>query len=173
MIAVYSKFFFTLGVTVLLCLSTSVVWSLKMDDLVTRDGIFYTNDHVIFGIDTYGDGRYYVGFGANPLGSILDYKEGSRGEAERSYNVEFEAKSQLTEYGYDVELKIPFSSLNYPDKEINKWKVLFERKLYNKGVESRYSSNKVIAGAGCNICQSQYFYLPGKVSQKSKNMFKK
>ena len=136
----------------------------------SRDGIFYTNDHVIFGIDTYGDGRYYVGFGANPLGSILDYKEGSRGEAERSYNVEFEAKSQLTEYGYDVELKIPFSSLNYPDKEINKWKVLFERKLYNKGVESRYSSNKVIAGAGCNICQSQYFYLPGKVSQKSKLM---
>ena len=134
----------------------------------SRDGIFYTNDHVVFGIDTYGDGRYYVGFGANPLGSILDYKEGSRGEAERSYNVEFEAKSQLTEYGYDVELKIPFSSLNYPDKEINKWKVLFERKLYNKGVESRYSSNKVIAGAGCNICQSQFFYLPGKVSQKSK-----
>ena len=37
-----------------------------------------------------------------------------------------------------------------------------------KGVESRYSSNKVIAGAGCNICQSQFFYLPGKVSQKSK-----
>ena len=69
--------------------------------------------------------------------------------------------------GYGVK-KIPFSSLNYPDKEINKWKVLFERKLYNKGVESRYSSNKVIAGAGCNICQSQYFYLPGKVSQKSK-----
>ena len=54
----------------------------------------------------------------NPLGSILDYKEGSRGEAERSYNVEFEAKSQLTEYGYDVELKIPFSSLNYPEKKL-------------------------------------------------------
>ena len=72
-----------------------------------------------------------------PISSILDYKAGLRGEAERSYNVEFEVKSQLTEYGYDVELKIPFSSLNYPDKkEINKWKVLFERKLYNKGVES-------------------------------------
>ena len=32
----------------------------------SRDGIFYTNDHVILGLDTYGDGRYSIGFGANP-----------------------------------------------------------------------------------------------------------
>ncbi len=34
MIAVYKKFFLMLGVTVLLCLSASVVWSETMDDLV-------------------------------------------------------------------------------------------------------------------------------------------
>ena len=134
----------------------------------SRDGIFYTNDSVIFGIDTYGDGRYYIGFGANPLGSILDYKEGSRGEPERSYNIEFEANSTLTDYGYDVELKIPFSSINYPEDENHKWKILFIRKLYNKGVESRYLSHKVIAGAGCVVCQSNLYYQPGNISQKSK-----
>ena len=134
----------------------------------SRDGIFYTNDAVIFGIDAYGDGRYYIGFGANPLGSILDYKEGSRGEPERSYNIEFEANSTLTDYGYDVELKIPFSSINYPEDKNHKWKSLFIRKLYNKGVESRYLSHKVIAGAGCVVCQSNLYYQPGNISQKSK-----
>ena len=134
----------------------------------SRDGIFYTNDHVIFGLDTYGDGRYFIGFGANPYGSILDYKEGPIGEPERSYNVEFEAEAQFTDYGYDVELKIPFSSINYEDTDIKRWKVAFYRKLYNKGVESGYLSHKVIAGKGCLICQSPYFYELTDISQKSK-----
>lgn len=134
----------------------------------SRDGIFYTNDHVIFGLDTYGDGRYFIGFGANPYGSILDYKEGPVGEPERSYNVEFEAEAQFTEYGYDVELKIPFSSINYEDTEIKKWKVAFYRKLYNAGIESGYLSHKVLAGQGCLICQSPYFYELTNITQKSK-----
>ena len=41
MIAVYKKFFLMLGVTVLLCLSASVVWSESMDDLVKRNGVYY------------------------------------------------------------------------------------------------------------------------------------
>jgi antitoxin component YwqK of YwqJK toxin-antitoxin module len=43
MIAVYKKFFLMLGVTVLLCLSASVVWSetIQKDKLVWRDGITY------------------------------------------------------------------------------------------------------------------------------------
>ena len=41
MIKVYKKFFLMLGVTVLLCLSASIVWSETMDDLVKRKGIYY------------------------------------------------------------------------------------------------------------------------------------
>ena len=41
MIAVYKKFFLMLGVTVLLCLSASIVWSETMEDLVYRDGVYY------------------------------------------------------------------------------------------------------------------------------------
>ena len=41
MIEVYKKFFLMLGVTVLLCLSVSVVWSETMDNLVERDGLYY------------------------------------------------------------------------------------------------------------------------------------
>jgi antitoxin component YwqK of YwqJK toxin-antitoxin module len=41
MISVYKKFFLMLGVTVLLCISASAVWSETMDDLVKRDGLYY------------------------------------------------------------------------------------------------------------------------------------
>ena len=41
MIAVYKKFFLMLGVTVLLCLSASLVWSETIKDLVKRNGVFY------------------------------------------------------------------------------------------------------------------------------------
>ena len=41
MIAVYKKFILMLGVTVLLCLSASIVWSETMDDLVKRNGVYY------------------------------------------------------------------------------------------------------------------------------------
>ncbi len=41
MITVYKKFFLMLGVTVLLCLSASVVWSETWDDLIQRNGLFY------------------------------------------------------------------------------------------------------------------------------------
>ena len=83
-------------------------------------------------------------------------------------NVEFEAEAQFTDYGYDVELKIPFSSINYEDTDTKRWKVAFYRKLYNKGVESGYLSHKVIAGKGCLICQSPYYYELNDISQKSK-----
>ena len=40
-ITVYKKFFLMLGVTILLCLSASVVWSENIDDLVKRNGVYY------------------------------------------------------------------------------------------------------------------------------------
>ena len=40
----------------------------------SRDSVRWSNDITIVGIDTYGDGRYYIGFGVNPLGSIHDFK---------------------------------------------------------------------------------------------------
>ena len=41
MIAFYKKFLLFLGVTILFCLSTSIVWSETMGDLIWRDGIYY------------------------------------------------------------------------------------------------------------------------------------
>ena len=41
MIEVYKKFFLFFGLTILLCLSASIVWSETMGDLIWRDGNYY------------------------------------------------------------------------------------------------------------------------------------
>ena len=134
----------------------------------SRDSVRWSNDITIVGRDTYGDGRYYIGFGVNPLGSIHDFKRIGNGEPDSSYNVEFEGEGRLTDFGYEVEMKIPFSSLIFPDVKKQEWKLMFFRKLYNRAQESRYLSHPVIAGAGCSICQSNITYNLFNIEKKQK-----
>lgn len=133
-----------------------------------RDGINWLDDQVAIGIDTFGDGRYYIRFSANPLGSIGDNKVDNKDDFDGSYNVEFDAKAQITDVGYEVEFVIPLSSLNFPDTQNQKWTLMLSRKLYNKGTEARYMNYKKIDGAGCIICQSNEFYAIDNIVKKNK-----
>ena len=45
---------------------------------------------------------------------------------------------------------------------------MLSRKLYNKGLESRYLNYKKIDGAGCIICQSTDSYLVENIVKKNK-----
>ena len=134
----------------------------------SRDGINWLDDQVAVGIDTYGDGRYYIRFSANPLGSIGDNKVDNNDNFDGSYNVEFDAKAHITDYGYEAEFKIPFTSLNFPETQTQKWALMLSRKLYNKGTEARYLNYKKIDGAGCIICQSTDFYTIDNLVKKNK-----
>ena len=73
----------------------------------------YLDDNVLIGIDTYGDGRYMVTVGANPEGNQLDLKFLSSGQDDISYDISFESKASKHEDSYHVELKIPFSVLQF------------------------------------------------------------
>ena len=132
-----------------------------------RDGINWLDDQVAIGIDTFGDGRYYVRFSANPLGSIGDNKVDNKDDFDGSYNVEFDAKAMITDVGYEVEFVIPFSSLNFPDTKDQELTLMLSRKLYNKGIESRYMNYAKIDGAGCIICQSNEFYFVENIVKKN------
>ena len=88
----------------------------------SRDSIYYLNDFVDVGIDTYTDGRYTVSFSVNPKGSIGDRKY-SPFWPDASYNVEFEGNGHFTDYGYEAEIRIPFTSLDFPESDKQKWKI--------------------------------------------------
>ena len=71
----------------------------------------WQDDLVMFGLDTYGDGRYLVNFGSNAEGNQVDMKFSADGRDDESYDINFESKASKHEKAYHVELKIPTTSL--------------------------------------------------------------
>ena len=88
----------------------------------------WRDDFVAILIDTYGDANSAVMIGSNPLGVQLDaLNQGN--DDDDSYDVIYESKGKITDEGYQVEMAIPFSSLSFPKKKIQDWKVTFFRNL--------------------------------------------
>ena len=120
----------------------------KRDDL----GIF--NDDVIgISIDTYRDGRNNLFIGSNAYGSQVDVRvmnalqEESR--YDMSFDLEYESAGSIIGNSYIVEMKIPFSSLPFPNGKNQKWKFEFFRK-YN---DYQISSSKSDRDNSCVTCQ--------------------
>ena len=120
----------------------------KRDDT----GIF--NDDIVgFDIDTYGDGRNNLFIGSNAYGSQVDVRvmnalqEESR--YDMSFDLEYESAGSIIGNSYIVEMKIPFSSLPFPNGKNQKWKFSFFRK-YN---DYQISSSKSDRDNSCITCQ--------------------
>ena len=99
----------------------------KRDDF----GIF--NDDVIgFNIDTYGDGRNNIFIASNPYGSQVDVRVLNEVEEEKryqiSYDLEYESVGAIKGNRYYIEMKIPFSSIPFPNGKNQKWKFGLWRK---------------------------------------------
>ena len=135
----------------------------KRDDT----GIF--NDDIIgFDIDTYGDGRNNLFIGSNAYGSQVDVRvmnalqESSR--YDMSFDLEYESEGSISGNSYSVEMKIPFSSLPFPNGKDQKWKFSFFRK-YN---DFQISSSKSDRDNSCITCQfdDEVFFENIKIDKK-------
>ncbi|MEZ5346659.1 MAG: DUF5916 domain-containing protein [Pyrinomonadaceae bacterium] len=85
-----------------------------------RDDVF-GEDNVRVWLDTFDDQRRAYIFGWNPLGIQMDgiYTEG-RG-ADFSVDVVMESKGAIHDWGWSVEVKIPFKSLRYQAGKGKNW----------------------------------------------------
>ena len=120
----------------------------KRDD----PGVF--NDDVIgFDIDTYGDGRNNLFIGSNAYGSQVDVRVMNSIQEETrydlSFDLEYESSGSISGNSYIIEMKIPFSSLPFPNGKNQKWKFSFFRK-YN---DYQISSSKSDRDNSCITCQ--------------------
>lgn len=101
-------------------------------------------------LDTYNDGRQALVFGVNPLGVQSDgaLSEGARrtgGDAaggreatDLSPDFVFASKGRLTEFGYEVELRIPFKTLKYQSSEAQQWRLNVIRRVMATGHEDSW-----------------------------------
>ena len=119
-----------------------------------RDEAF-VDDFVTIGIDTYGDGRYMIVAGANAEASQEDLKMEGSGNDDDTYDLNFESKASKHDKGYDVELKIPFNTLQFANTPKMKWKIMFYRSTYAQGTRSQNIDFPVDRENPCFICQAQ------------------
>lgn len=83
--------------------------------IVPRDQI-WQGDWVGVSIDTYHDRQRSFFFGANPNGIQMDGVDQEGSDTDLSRDFLYTSKGRITDYGYEVEMAIPFKSLRFPDQ---------------------------------------------------------
>ncbi len=78
-------------------------------------------------IDTYGEGSWAYEFRANPYGIQNDVLWTKIGGENEGFDLVWESIGKITATGYQVEFAIPFSSMRFPNKEIQTWRMDFWR----------------------------------------------
>lgn len=99
-----------------------------------RDNIFQ-DDYVILLLDPFGDATHAYEISANPYGIPGDLLFSSANGEDISYDMIYKSSGRITEFGWVVEMGIPFSSMRFPNEEEQVWRVDFWR---NRPRESRY-----------------------------------
>jgi hypothetical protein len=117
--------------------------------LADRDKI-YGDDYIGIFLGTFNDGRQATVFAVNPLGVQGDGIVVERGASsgggfggiitgreptDIAPDFVFESKGRLTDYGYEVEIRIPFKSLRYQSAATQTWGINVLRKVQSRGYE--------------------------------------
>jgi hypothetical protein len=102
------------------------------------DGNLKSDDMFAFVIDTYNDKRMGQYFEVNPNGARFDASF-NNGVQIWSLNEEWDGiwdvYGRITEYGWSVEIVIPFKTLRYPSTETQVWGINFMRIIQRKHEE--------------------------------------
>lgn len=119
-----------------------------------RDSL-WDDDNVGLIIDTFNDERSGYEFFVNPLGAQADMRmDDSNGwDEDSSWDAIWDSAGQLTEYGFAVEMAIPFSALRFPEStEALTWTVAGWRN-HPRDVRKQFATFKQDKNITCNFCQ--------------------
>ncbi|MFI5311161.1 MAG: DUF5916 domain-containing protein, partial [Gemmatimonadales bacterium] len=130
--------------------------------LADRDRIS-ADDNIEIHLDTFRDRRKAFVFIVNPLGVQADgiknegggFTPGSNigpGQNDLSADFAWESKGHLTDWGYEVEIRIPFSSLRYPASGSQSWGLQVDRHVQHSGYEETWTP--ALKGAASFIAQA-------------------
>jgi hypothetical protein len=110
--------------------------------LADRDKITNDDQIQIF-LDTFADRRRALVFMVNPLGSQSDGTRSENGSGggstDLSEDFQYQSKGRLTDYGYEVEVRIPFKSLRYQNTEMQDWGINVLREVQHSQHEQSWA----------------------------------
>jgi len=114
----------------------------KIISLLARRDNFVEADYFIFCVDPYYDKRSGFKFAVNPTGSIADWTIYNDGWDDSSWDGVWEAKTDIDDRGWTVEMKIPFDQLRFKKKNNGDeyiWGFNFRRYIRRKNEIVEYS----------------------------------
>ncbi len=102
--------------------------------LAQRDQVF-SDDWILIFLDTFNEKRRAFTFLLNPFGIQMDgirIEEGGSDNIDTSWDTVFYSNGRITKEGYEVEIKIPFKSIRFPNKKDNRWGLFLGRNIPRK-----------------------------------------
>lgn len=126
---------------------------ITVDQLIVKMDNAYRDEVLSIYLDTYNDKKkayvfYIYNTGENSQSLYLGTPTG---EFDHNWNTIIYSATQLTDYGWVCEVKIPFKSLKFQNKSIQDWNVLFIRNYTAKGISTAYPYIKM---GGRKLCSS-------------------
>ena len=119
---------------------------------MTQRDQFEGDDAVALQIDPYGDASWAYTLRVNPYGIQGDQIWTSIGGDDSGFDLIWESAAQITDSGYQVEIAVPFTSMRFPSKDVQQWKIDF---LRDRPRESfcQYSWAAYDRNEDCWVCQ--------------------
>ena len=119
--------------------------------LADRDKIT-ADDNVQILLGTFSDHRQAYVFAVNPLGVQMDGTIVEQGQSlggwtptlsgrvapDLSQDFVFTSKGRLTDYGYEVEIRVPLKSLKYQSADVQSWDLNIVRNVQHSGHEDSW-----------------------------------
>ena len=129
--------------------------------LADRDRLT-ADDHIEIHLDPFQERRRAFVFIVNPLGIQADgtkaegggFIPGSNvmpGQNDLSADFLWTSRGHVEDWGYEVEIRIPYTSLRFPAGGVQRWGVQFSRKVQHSGYEETWTP--VQRGAASFIAQ--------------------
>jgi Domain of unknown function (DUF5916)/Carbohydrate family 9 binding domain-like len=114
----------------------------------------YSDDFVGVIFDTFNDERRAFEFFVNPLGVQMDLTQNEMtGNEDDSWDAIWDSAGRITAEGYEVEMRIPFSSLRFPrSSDEMTWGATAIR-LYPRDQRHHLDLQPLMRGNNCFLCQ--------------------
>ncbi|HEY0158077.1 MAG TPA: DUF5916 domain-containing protein [Thermoanaerobaculia bacterium] len=113
------------------------------------------DDYVGIILDTFNDQRRGFEFFVNPLGVQMDLMQNEMtGAEDASWDAIWDSAGRTTAAGYEVELRIPFSSLRFPSATGEMTWGIDAYRNYPRGQSYRLGLVPIRRGNNCYLCQN-------------------
>lgn len=119
-----------------------------------RDNLSFFTDYAGFYLDALNDGRTAFMFIVNANGMQYDaVKDDVTGKEDASPDLFWESATRITDEGWFLEIRVPFSSIRYRDVDPQTWGILLYR-AYPRDFAYRINSARRPRGSNCTVCRA-------------------